>query len=75
MARMMGWLTTVHFGNYSSSLPRSFEFYSQSRLLSLNINEDNILKVMKAVNINWSHGHDFISKLSLPSSCIKGCES
>ena len=33
----------------NSSLPSSFEFYSQSRLSSLNIIEDNILKIIRAL--------------------------
>ena len=47
--------------NNDSSLPSSFEFYSQSRLSSLNITEDNILKIVKALNINKAHGQDQIS--------------
>ena len=35
--------------------------YSQSRLSSLNIIEDNILKIVRALNINKAHGHDEIS--------------
>ena len=46
--------------NNDSSLPCSFEFYSQSRLSSLNI-EDNILKIVRALNKNKAHGHDEIS--------------
>ena len=44
-----------------SSLPSSFEFYFQSRLSSLNIIEVNILKIVRALNINKAHGHDEIS--------------
>ena len=47
--------------NNDSSLPSSFEFYSQSRFSSLNIIEDNILKIVRALNINKAHGHDEIS--------------
>ena len=47
--------------NNNSSLPSSFEFYSQSKLSFLNITEDNILKIMRALNINKAHGHDEIS--------------
>ena len=47
--------------NNDSSLSSSFEFYSQSRLSSLNIIEDNILKIVRALNINKAHGHDEIS--------------
>ena len=47
--------------NNDSSLSSSFEFYSQTRLSSLNIIEDNILKIMRALNINKAYGHDEIS--------------
>ena len=47
--------------NNDSSLPSSFKFYSQSRLSSLNIIEDNILKLVRALNINKAYGHDEIS--------------
>ena len=47
--------------NHDSSLPSSFEFFSQCRLSSLNIYEDNILKIVRALNINKAHGHDEIS--------------
>ena len=43
------------------SLPSSFDFYSQSRLSSLNITEDNILKIVRAYNINKAYGHNEIS--------------
>ena len=38
--------------NNESSFPCSFEFYSQSRFSPLNIIEDNILKIVRALNIN-----------------------
>ena len=47
--------------NNDSSLLSSFEFYSQYGLSSMNIIEDNILKIMRALNINEAHGHDEIS--------------
>ena len=47
--------------NNDSSLPCFFEFYSQSRLSSLNIIEDDILKIVRALNSNKAHGHDEIS--------------
>ena len=47
--------------NNDSSLPSSFEFYSQSRLSSLNIIEDNILHIVRALDINKAHSHDEIS--------------
>ena len=47
--------------NDSSYLPSSFEFYSRFRLSFLNIIEYNILKIVRALNINKAHGHDEIS--------------
>ena len=47
--------------NNDSSLPSSFEFYSQSRLSSLNIIEDDILNIVRALDINKAHSHDEIS--------------
>ena len=52
-----------------SSLPSSFELYSQSKFSSLNIVEDNILKIGRAPNINKAHGHNEISV-----SMIKICD-
>ena len=52
-----------------SSLPSSFEFYSQSKFSSLNIIEDNILKIGRAPNIDKAHGHNEISV-----SMIKICD-
>ena len=36
-------------------------FLTQSRLNSINFNEDEILKIIKALNIHKAHGHDDIS--------------
>ena len=36
-------------------------FLTQSRLNSINFNEDEILKIIKALNIHKAHGHDEIS--------------
>ena len=47
--------------NNERSLPSSFEFYSQYRLSSLIIIEDNILKIVRALNIIKAHDHDEIS--------------
>ena len=44
-----------------SSLPSSLYFYTHSRLCSLNLNEDDILKVIMILDINKAHGHDQIS--------------
>ena len=45
----------------NSSLPVNQIFLTQSRLTSLDFNEDELLKVIRALNINKSHGHDDIS--------------
>ena len=36
-------------------------FLTQSRLNSINFNEDEILKIIKALNIHKAHDHDDIS--------------
>ena len=55
--------------NNDSSLPSSFEFYSQSTLSSLNIIEDDILNIVRALDINKAHSHDEISV-----RMIKSCD-
>ena len=65
-------LKANHFNNYFASkctpinndsfLPSSFEFYFQSRLSSLNIIEDNILKIVRVLNINKSTKLMFMMK-------------
>ena len=45
----------------SSSLPVNQIFLTQSRLTSLDFNEDERLKIIRALNINKAHGHDDIS--------------
>ena len=47
--------------NNDSPLPCSFEFYSKFGLPSLNIIGDNVLKIVRALNINKAHDHDEIS--------------
>ena len=47
--------------NNSSVLPVNQMFLTQSRLNFLNFNEDEILKVIRALNIHKAHGHDDIS--------------
>ena len=44
-----------------SALPKSQTFLTQSRLCSLDIKEDEILKIILALNINKARGHDDIS--------------
>ena len=45
----------------SSVLPINHSFLTQSRLTSLDFNEDEILKIIRALNIHKDHDHDDIS--------------
>ena len=45
----------------SSAFPANQMFLTQSRLNSINSNEDEILKIIRALNIHKAHGHDGIS--------------
>ena len=47
--------------NNISVLPVNQMFLTQSRLNFINFNEDEILKVIRALNIHKAHGHDDIS--------------
>ena len=42
----------------SSVLPINQTFLTQSRLTSLDFNEEEILKIIRALNINKAHGHN-----------------
>ena len=64
----------------NSVLPVNQMFLTQSRLSSNSFNEDEILKIVRALNINKAHGHDNISirmikicdkSLLKPLSCLK----
>ena len=44
-----------------SKLPNSQIFLAQSRLSSLDFNEDEALKIIRSLNIHKAHGHDDIS--------------
>ena len=44
-----------------SKLPSNQIFLTQSRLSSLDFNEDKILKIIRALNIHKAHGHHDIS--------------
>ena len=44
-----------------SVLPESQTFLTQSRLYSLDLNKDKILKIIRALNINKAHDNDDIS--------------
>ena len=45
----------------NSSLPANQIFLTQSRLTSLDFDEDELLKIIRALKINKAHGHDDIS--------------
>ena len=45
----------------NSSLPVNQLFLTQSRLTSLDLDDDELLKIIRALNINKAHGHDDIS--------------
>ena len=45
----------------SSSLPVNQMFLTRSRLNSINFNEEEMLKIVRALNIHKAHGHDDIS--------------
>ena len=45
----------------SSVLPANQMFLTQSRLNSINFNEDEILKIIRALYIHKAHGHNDIS--------------
>ena len=47
--------------NNSSKLPSRKSFKTNNRLLTLNINKDDILKIIRNLNVNKAHGHDEIS--------------
>ena len=43
---------------YNSLLPINQTFSTQSKLVSLDFNEGNILKIIRALNIYKAHGYD-----------------
>ena len=45
----------------NSSLPVNQLYLTQSRLTSLDLDDDELLKIIRALNINKAHGHDDIS--------------
>ena len=47
--------------NNNSSLPVNQLFLTYSRLMSLDFDEDELLLIIRALNINKAHGHDDIS--------------
>ena len=43
------------------SLPSPLEFCFQSRISSLNVTEDDVVKIVRALDISKPHDHDEIS--------------
>ena len=46
----------------NSVLPDSVGYISAARLSSINLNNVDILKIIKSLNVNKAHGHDDISQ-------------
>ena len=44
-----------------SVLPTSQMFLTSSRLCTLNFNEEEIIKIIRNLNVHKAHGHDDIS--------------
>ena len=47
--------------NNSSSLPSSLDFETEARLTSINFSANDILKIIRSLDINKAHSHDDIS--------------
>ena len=45
----------------NSILPSTISFKTQSRLSSVNFEKEDILKIIRNLNVNKAHGHDNIS--------------
>ena len=45
----------------SSSLPSSLDLETEARLTSINFSDNDILKIIRSLDINKAHGHDDIS--------------
>ena len=45
----------------NSILPSAISFKTQSRLSSINFEKEDILKIIRKLNVNKAHGHDNIS--------------
>ena len=45
----------------NSVLPESVDYISTAKLSSINVNNVDILKIIKSLNVNKDHGHDDIS--------------
>ena len=44
----------------SSSLPSSLDLQTEAKLTSINISDNDILKIIRFLDINKAHGHDDI---------------
>ena len=49
----------------SSILPSRKSYETNTRLFALNIQKDDILKIIRKLNVNKAHGHDNISIMML----------
>ena len=58
--------------NNASALPTNKLLLSQSRLGSLDFNEEELLQIIRALNINKDHGHDdiFIRMIKICDSSL-----
>ena len=56
----------------NSTLPSAIFFKTRSRLSSINFEKEDILKIIKNLNIDKAHGHDNISVqiLKICDSCV-----
>ena len=45
----------------TSSLPSSLDLETETRLISINFSDNDILKIIRSLDINKAHGHDDIS--------------
>ena len=45
----------------SSSLPSSLDLQTEARITSINLSDNDILKIIRSLYINKAHGHDDIS--------------
>ena len=47
--------------SYNGVLPSEISFKTQQRLSSINFEKEDILKIIRNLNVNKAHGHDNIS--------------
>ena len=51
-------LLNLHLLSNSSSLPSSLDLETEAGLTSINFSDNDILKMIKSLDINKAHGHD-----------------